>query len=241
MTTGALIGTGVIVLLGSLIQRVTGMGLALVASPFLVLVLGADLGVQTIQAVGLGVCALSAWQLRASVSWRKAAALLVFSVIGLVPGAWVARALPAAWLSIVIGAITVLALVASTFVKDARVFEGTQGLSLSGVLSGFMNVTAGVGGPPIVIYASTTRWAYAEYVATVQLYFTGLNVLSLAGRGVPGLDPVEWVVVAGSAVLGLLIGHRIGSSISERVARPAIFVVALLGALATVARGVSAL
>lgn len=241
MSIGAAAGMGCIILLGSLIQRVTGMGLALVASPFLVLVLGADLGVQTVQVVGLGVCALSAWQLRGDISRRKAGLLLVCSVAGLVPGAWVARALPGAWLSIVIGTVTALALLASALVHSAAPFEGARGIALTGALSGFMNVTAGVGGPPVVIYANSVRWAYAEYVATAQLYFTGLNALSLVGRGVPALGAGHWGVVVATAVAGLIIGGRIGSSIDERTARTAILVVALGGAIATAARGVSAL
>lgn len=241
MSTAALVGMGLIVLLGSLTQRVTGMGLALVASPLLVLVLGADLGVQTVQAVGLGVCALSAWSLRRDISWRKGLALLGAALAGLVPGTWVARALPAAWLSVVIGTVTIAALLASARAPRVRTLDSTRGAALAGALSGFMNVTAGVGGPPIVIYAGSTRWAYREYVATAQMYFAGLNVLSLAGRGAPALRPGEWVAVAAAAAAGLLIGGRIGRSIDERIAGPAVFAVALVGSIATVVRGVGAL
>ena len=74
-----LVGAGVVLFFGSLIQRVTGMGLALVASPFLVLLLGSVTGVQTLQVVGLGVCLASAITLWSDVNIRLAILLLVMS------------------------------------------------------------------------------------------------------------------------------------------------------------------
>lgn len=230
-----------IVLLGSAIQRVTGMGLALVASPFLVLVLGTDLGIQTVQVVGLGVCALSAWQLRASINWRRAGVLLACAVVGLAPGTWVVRVLPPAWLSVVIGAVTVLALLVSAAVGEVTWMRRPVGGVAAGAASGFMNVTAGVGGPPVVVYARSIGWEYSQYVATVQLYFTGLNGLSLAGRGMPALSVAQWCAVAAAAGAGLLIGQALAGRISEVAARRVIFVVAMLGSVTTLVRGVGAL
>jgi len=232
---------GVILLIGSFIQRVTGMGLALVASPFLVLTLGATTGVQILQVVGLGVCATSAWILRRDINYRRAGIMLVASVIGLVPGALVAKHLPSSWLSIVIGAVTLAALASSAWLKRSNVFRGTPGVGLAGALSGFMNVTAGVGGPPIVIYANSTGWPYAEYVATTQLYFVGLNILSLIGRGFPSVSITSWCVIVAAAAIGTFVGHKVGSKINEDVAHKAILIVALVGSLATVVRGVVAL
>ncbi len=86
------------------------MGLALVASPLLVLVLGATTGVQMIQVVGLVVCLVSAWMLRRDINYGRVGILLAASLFGIVPGSWMARSLPSSWLMIVIGCITLLAL-----------------------------------------------------------------------------------------------------------------------------------
>ena len=118
---------------------------------------------------------------------------------------------------------------------------GARGTAIAGALSGFMNVTAGVGGPPIVIYANSTGWEYREYLATVQLYFAGLNVLSLLARGVPDLPAAGWAVTAGASVAGLVIGNRLSSTINESVAKKAVFAIACIGSLATVIRSASAL
>lgn len=240
MGTATLVGTGVVLFLGSLIQRVTGMGLALVASPLLVLVLGATTGVQMIQAVGIVVCLISAWMLRRDINFGRVAILLAASLIGIVPGSWMARSLPSGWLMIVIGCITLIALFSTRILRRSNVFTGTKGVAIAGGLSGFMNVAAGVGGPPMVIYANSTRWRYTEYVATVQLFFSGVNLLSLIGRGFPAVTSVAWIVVVISSASGLLLGHLTGQYIRDDFARRAVFIIALFGSITAVIRGIIA-
>lgn len=241
MGTATYIGMGAVLLIGSLLQRVTGMGLALVASPFLVLIIGATTGVQTLQVVGLGVCLASAFVLRRDINYRKVGVLLIASVVGVVAGTWVAKSLPSDLLYIAIGCITIIALVATVAAGKARMADGVRGTGAAGAISGFMNVTAGVGGPPIVVYANSVGWKYREYVATVQAFFAGLNVLSLAGRGLPSVSSTGWIVIVASSIVGLLLGNYVGASIDEHAANHVILVVALIGSLATITRGVLAL
>ena len=56
--------------------------------------------------------------------------------------------------------------------------------------SGFMNVTAGVGGPAIVLYAVSTAWEHRKFVATFQFYSIFINLASLAAKGgLPHVSP----------------------------------------------------
>ena len=234
-------GIGIILVIGSALQRVTGMGLALVASPFLTLVIGPDNGVLLLQAVGFFVCATSAWTLRADLNWAKAGILFLASMIGLLPGIGVAKSLPSSVLSISVGIITVIALALIMLFRKSDFFAGRRGLVAAGSASGFMNVTAGVGGPPLVIYAASSGWKYQEYVATVQILFAGMNLVSLAGRGLPSLSAPLWIVAALSAVCGLIAGNLAAEKINEQAARTAILVIAFIGAVAAIVRGISML
>ncbi|AXE37687.1 sulfite exporter TauE/SafE family protein [Acidipropionibacterium virtanenii] len=239
--TATWILTGAVLFIASMVQRVTGMGLALLASPFLVLILGSTTGIQTCQFVGLGVCLASAVALRRDINLRRTGLLLVASAIGLLPGVWISRTLSSAWLSIVIGSVTICALASIQFLRRSSVFEGRKGVALAGGLSGFMNVTAGVGGPPLVVYANSTGWRYTEYVATVQLFFTGLNVMSLAGRGLPQVPGSAWAVIIATAAGGTLLGNFAGPRINDNLARRLVLAIALVGSLATVIRGITSL
>lgn len=232
---------GGFVLLGATTQRVTGMGFALVASPLLVLALGPRLGVQLTQVLGFTASLLVLAQVWRSVEAKKAVLLFLPALVGILPGAWMTRALPGNMLAIVIGLLVVAALLVTVASERARVFKGAGGLVSAGFLSGFMNVTAGVGGPAVVLYALSTGWKHHHFVATVQLYFAALNAASLVAQGLPLLDAVTWVVVAASLVLGMVAGHRLAGRTSPETARRLVVVVALLGAVAIVIKGTIAL
>ncbi|MFT3877684.1 MAG: sulfite exporter TauE/SafE family protein [Propioniciclava sp.] len=241
MDAATLAAVGAFVLLGAATQRITGMGFALVASPLLVLALGPLAGVQLSQVLGLSVSALVLAQVWRAAEGRKAVGLFLPALIGIIPGAWVTRTLPPAILSIVIGALVLIALLATVASERARVFRGTPGLLAAGFLSGFMNVTAGVGGPAIVLYALSTDWKHEDFVATVQLYFVGLNIASLTARGLPALEDSTWIVVGIALAIGLAAGSLLAAKVSASLARRLVVVVAVLGSLATVAKGVLAL
>lgn len=229
------------VLVGSGTQRITGMGFALMASPLLVLVLGTDDGVATSQALTLVASVIVLTTLWRSVEWNTAALLFSSSLVGVAPGAWLSSRLSPAVLSILVGGLVVIALATVVADERARVFRGAAGGAAAGATSGFMNVTAGVGGPPIVLYRLSTDWAQRPYVATVQAYFIALNVASLVVRGAPRLDASIWVVVLAALVIGLALGEQLAGRISDARARAAIVIVALAGAVSIVIEGVLAL
>lgn len=229
------------VFVGAATQRITGMGFALMASPLLVLALGAQDGVGTSQTLTLVTSMVVVTRLWRAVEWDTAALLFAASLLGVVPGAWLVGQLRPAVLSVLVGGLVIVALTAVVFDERARVFRGRAGGASAGFLSGFMNVTAGVGGPPIVLYRLSINWEQLRYVATVQVYFIALNAASLALRGRPDLSAATWAAVLAALGAGLVVGDRLARHISETQARAAIVVVALAGAIGIVIDGVASL
>jgi uncharacterized protein len=227
---------GVAVLVGAGTQRVTGMGFALVSAPFLVLLLGPFTGVLLANALSLATNLVVLAQTWRAVEVRKALLLAVPAVAAVVPGAWVARTLPAPLLAITTGGLVLVALLAVLASERARVLRGTPGAVTAGAASGFMNVTAGVGGPAISLYGLSTGWAHASFVATVQLYSLLLNAASIAAKGWPGLTPDTWVVAGGALAVGAAAGNRLAGFVSPDRARTLVAGLAILGAAATVGK-----
>lgn len=237
MDAGPLAALAGFVVVGAAMQRITGMGFALVASPLLVLVLGPRLGVQLTQVLGVVAAGLVLTSLWPEVEVRKALVLFACAVIGIVPGSLVSQFLPAPVLAVLVGAMIVVALGATVLSERARVFTGTKGLVGAGFLSGFMNVTAAVGGPAIVLYALSTRWKHSAFVATLQLYFVLLSVGSLTAIGWPELDGRTWVVSFAALGVGLVAGHVLSRRVHASTARVLVLVVAFAGAIATIVKG----
>jgi uncharacterized membrane protein YfcA len=234
------VGLGVAVSVGAGAQRLTGVGFSLVSAPYAVLILGAYNGVLVINACAT-VAALSVLtQVWRDVDLRQGLMLIVAALPGVLAGAWMARSLPAAPLSVVVGVLMLVALVAVVASERARVLRGRTGAVIAGLGTGFLNVTVGAGGPALTVYAVSVGWAQRAFAATAQLIFAVLAAASLAAKfGRPALATAGWIVVAGGLVVGILAGNRLAERVSADRARSAVLGIAMLGAVLTTAKGLA--
>jgi uncharacterized membrane protein YfcA len=229
------------VIAGALTQRVTGIGFALVCAPLLVLVAGPFEGVVLSNLLGLIVSAVvfvTHWR---QTEWRKGLLLAVPALLAIPPGAWVARNVPAPQLMVMIGLTVIVALAAVVLSDRARVLRGTSGAVVAGGASGFMNVTAGVGGPAIVLYAVSTSWEHRRFVATFQFFSIFTNLASLAAKGgLPRVSPAALLLSLGALAVGLVGGEVLSRRVDHEMARHLAIGLALAGAAVTVVKGVLA-
>ena len=236
-----LVALGGAIFLGVSTQRISGVGFALVASPFLVVLLGPFNGILVINVFGSLTALTVFFHVIRLVEFRRAFLMMTPAIIAIIPGSWVAVNMPSDLLSILIGAMIIGALVASLLVKEAVIFRGRFGAVLAGAISGFMNVTAGVGGPAVTAYAVATRWPQTSFAATAQLYFFGVGVASLVAKhSYPLLDAVQWVTCAIALVVGVIAGNLIAPHVPERVSRFVVVALAFTGAIVILVKGLIA-
>jgi uncharacterized membrane protein YfcA len=236
------IGLGLVVLVGAGAQRVTGLGFSLVASPFMVLLLGPFDGVLVINACGAATALLVLTQVWRDVDLRRAGLLIVPALPAVAVGAWLARRLPAPPLAVVVGVLIIVALGAVVASERARVLRGTPGAVVAGFGSGLLNVTVGAGGPAIAVYAVSIGWPQRRFAATAQLIFAVLGVASLLAKGGrPAMAAAGWVAVACGLFAGVVAGGRVAGRVAPGRAQVAVIVIALAGAVLTVVKGLLAL
>jgi uncharacterized membrane protein YfcA len=228
---------GGIVLLGSSVQWLTGMGFALVAVPALVLVLGPAEGVV------LANCAAGAISVVGLAGgWRqvrlKAMVPLVAASACTVPlGSWVARRLPEPVLLASMGALVSVAVV--VVMRGVRMpsLRGGRGAVAAGAAGGFMNSAAGVGGPPVSLYAVNAGWTVREFVPNAQFYGVVVNAISVAANGVPRLGASVWALSVAAMAVGAGIGKVLAERVPEERARMLVLLLALGGGLSTLGKG----
>lgn len=231
------------VLVGSSMQRITGMGFALVAAPFLVLLLGPVDGVIVVNVCGALTSGLILVRVFKRVNWRRYRVLAVSAVVGIIPGSYFLQFVPVAWLEIVIGGLVAVGLTISVNLGRVVVQDRLGLRVLAGVASGVMNTTAGVGGPAVSIYAIATGWKQRDFAATMQPYFLTIGVASLASKyalgsaAVPELPLNVWIFIGCACLVGLVVGDRLSRVIEQHVARRLLVVVAYAGSCATIVRG----
>jgi uncharacterized membrane protein YfcA len=232
---------GGVVLLGAFVQWLTGMGFALVSVPALVMVLGPVDGVSFANCAAGLVCVLGL-----SRGWRhvrlQAMVPLVIAAACTAPlGAWFAHILPAPVLLLVMGVLVTATAGMLLSGLRVRALKGLGGALTAGATGGFMNTAAGLGGPPVSLYAVNANWTIREFVPNALFYGALVNVFSLITRGVPPLTGHEWLVAAGALLLGAGLGAVLAGRIPDRTARLLVLLLAVAGGVTTAFKGLSAL
>jgi uncharacterized membrane protein YfcA len=104
-----------------------------------------------------------------------------------------------------------------------------------------MNTAAGLGGPPVSLYAVNANWTIREFVPNALFYGAVVNVFSLLTRGVPPLADREWVAAGLGLMAGAGLGALLAGRIPDRTARSLVLLLAIAGGVATGLKGLVAL
>ncbi|SCK20590.1 hypothetical protein H181DRAFT_01505 [Streptomyces sp. WMMB 714] len=228
---------GGVVLLGSSVQRMSGIGFGLLASPALVLLMGPVDGVALVNCAGvvIGVAGLATtWR---QVRLRTMVPLVAAAAVTVPLGAWFALRLPEPVLLTVLGGLITGAVLLVVLGARVRALHGTGGAVAAGAASGFMNSAAGTGGPALSLYAVNAGWSAREFVPNAQFYGLCVNLLSALAKGVPHLARPAWLLVALTMGAGILLGSALAARTPENGARRLILGLALAGGVATLAKG----
>jgi uncharacterized protein len=225
------------VLVGAAIQRVSGLGFALISAPFLVIVLGPYNGISLANTLGIGVSLATL-----ATSWRhvdtsRVVTLVAAGLVGVLPGVLVAQTVPDGPLQVLIGGLIVLGLAFSVGTPDVKVRPTTPVNLGTGLASGFMTAAAGIGGPALVLYATATAWEQAAFAATAQISFAAQAGLALGLKGMPTLQPYQWGLFALAVIAGLLGGAVLARRVPPAAAKRLAITLALLGAAGTFVEG----
>ncbi|MCX4750809.1 sulfite exporter TauE/SafE family protein [Kitasatospora sp. NBC_01287] len=234
---GADLLLGAVVLAGASVQRMAGIGFALVAAPALALLLGAGPGVVLSNCAAGAISAIGL-----ATSWRQVrpaamVPLVAAAAVSVPLGAWVAARLPEPQLFVSMGAMVSVAVLLVIFGTRVAALRGLRGALAAGAASGFMNSAAGVGGPALSLYAVNAGWTVREFVPNAQFYGLLVNLFSLLAKGVPRLGRPAWLAVSAALLLGALIGRELAERVPERRARTVVLLLALAGGLTTLAKG----
>ncbi|NIY67568.1 hypothetical protein [Streptomyces malaysiensis] len=111
-----------------------------------------------------------------------------------------------------------------------------EGVDIHPHVSG-LNSSAGVGGPPVSLYAVNAGWTVREFVPNAQFYGIVVNAFSVAANGVPRLNTSLWTLALAGMAAGAFIGRALATRVPERGARLLVLLLALAGGLSTLAKG----
>jgi uncharacterized protein len=221
-------------------QSTSGLGFGLVAGPVLISTLAHD-GLRTSVTLG-GLNNLVGLPGRTSrVRWRDAALLFVPAAVTTpLMAALIRRTSPAA-LTAAAGGLTVLGVVALARGVRAPRLAGRRGALLTGAVSGTMTAVAGIGGPPVALYALNADWPPEQMAPTFQAYFLAVNVVALVTLGLPHPTVAFTAGCVAALVAGALVGRMVAARLDHASARRVVLVLAAASGCVAIVRGLASL
>ncbi len=231
---------------GAIAQRIAGLGFALLIAPFLVLILGPHEGVLLVNICGVVSSAIIVGRVWQDIDWSMFRWLVVPSLLGSVPGSFIAVAVPPAPLAVTVGGVVLLALTISLVLQRSEVVvKGNVPKVLAGFGAGLTNSMAGVGGPAVSAYAVLSRWPQRPFAATLQPFFVVIGLVTLATKllldptQAPALEGWMWGGIGVAIVAGIFAGEKLGRFVRDDHARFAVVVIAFIGAGLALAKGIA--
>ncbi len=237
-----------IVFLGACVQRVSGMGLGLVAGPILAVVLGPIEGILVSNVLAVINASLTTGLRRKDVDWGQFAIISSVLVIGAVPAAWLLTVADTPVVFTLVGVLLLAALCLSTLAQAyIPPVKNKAAPLIAGIAAGFMNTLAAVSAPALTVYAQATRWEQRSFSATLQPIFLMAGIISVVVKVFGGAanfgDTGFWIWPAGIAgmICGILIGSVLSHRIDSATGRKFALTVATVGAAVVLIRGISGL
>lgn len=221
----------------ALIQALSGFGFSLFIVPFLAILIGPRdtvLLANLMSTFGSGTQSL---YLRRSADRKTAGVLLIGSLVGMPLGLTILLLLDPKLMQIGI-ALSVILFTLVMMRGLALHRAGTAGDILAGFISGILNTSTSMSGPPVVLYLQGRAFPPLQFRATITTYFAitsaiGVALLLATGNAKP------YVFVAFALSLpSIFFGQRMGNLLFERVHvlffRRLVFGILILSALSAI-------
>lgn len=223
------------ILLASFIQGVTGFGFALIAVPLLSFFIPELRNITPI----IVICSLITniiivYKSRSHIDFKRIMYLVIFAIIATPIGTYMLICVNVKILKLIIGIVSVIT--AFFMIKDFKIKIKNERISYGvvGVLSGILNGSAGLSGPPIVLFLTNQNTEKDVFRANLTFFGLITNVFAVilfCSEGIINVSVLHFTIVYLLAlVIGALVGIVVSAKINEHIFRNiTILLIALLG------------
>lgn len=224
----------IIVFFAALVQGTAGFGLALVAMPLLAPVLGIQVASPVLAVVATTTSTIYAIRFFRTADPRAIIPLFLAAVLGIPFGIlWLKQTDPTL-VTHILGILLVVYGIYELIGFSMPLPQGRRWTYIVGFLSGVLTGAYNTGGPPVVMYASASRWPLLQFKCNLQVYFMAVGYFLIAAHFASGnVTPLVWhyiVAAAPGTLLGFFLGVRLGNRLSSQRFRYLILIlITLLG------------
>jgi uncharacterized membrane protein YfcA len=212
-----ILASAAVVFLASLVQGLTGFGSALVMVPILVNFMPPRMVVPLSLLSGTVINLILALRERRHLQGKMVATLLIPALIGLPLGTLLLLFAEGNLIRIVIGVIIITSalLLVAGFRFDIR--REIHALIPAGFLSGLLNSSVSMSGPPLILLFQNQRMPKDLFRANLVTYFLAVNLFTIPAFMIAGLFDERIIAVWAAVIPSIVIGISLGSLISKKV------------------------
>lgn len=230
MSSTELLYVVLILTLAGFLQGVSGFGFGLTVMGLLPLVIPVQQTQAAVTVLNVAVCVLNVAVTFRHFQWRGALSLMLGAWAGVPLGFWFLTSLPSDAVKRWLGAALLVMVLFDFYLVRHRGLHYPDGSAFwIGFAGGNLGGAFNIGGPPLVAYIYARDWSKERIVATLSLIFltTGLIRLSfLAGTSqIDAQVRTLFVWSVAPMLVGLLLGHRLLTRVSQHVLRNSVYVV----------------
>jgi uncharacterized membrane protein YfcA len=236
----ALAYLAVVVMIAAYVRGFAGFGFALISVPSLALLLPPSEVVPALFLTSMGSAAHLVPRVWREVHWHSVSWMLVGAIAATPVGVALLLAVPAAEMRIAIALIVLVTAILLWQGFALKVIPGRAPAFATGVASGFLNGSAGIGGPPVVIFYFSSPAAGAVGRASLIVYFFVLDLVGIGATAAAGLITAKTFLLAllilPPLMLGIWLGHRRFIATDPTLFRKLVFMLLIALAVATAAK-----
>lgn len=225
------------ILAAAFMQSITGFGLAIIATPLLIITYEPKLVVVMLQFIA--ACSNIAFgvYLRKKADYKLVAYLTLGALVGQPLGLFIYDSVSNEKLKLLVSICIIIFLLLMKFF-NAKIPETKRNSAAAGFLSGVLATTTGMSGPPLVMYLAYSKLEPSVIRATCTIYFGIVNITSLIGFAFTG-EPLDVAAVNAlhllpALVLGLVLGNLAFKHVSSELFRRLIFAMLFISCAYTV-------
>lgn len=221
----------------SFMQSITGFGMAIIATPLLIISYEPKLVVIMLQFISLCSNLIFSIYLYRQANLKLVAYLTLGAFIGQAVGIVIYDSVSNDTLKLIVSVCILIFLILMKFF-NAKIPETDRNSSITGFISGVLATTTGMSGPPLVMYLAYAKQDPVAIRATCILYFGIVNLTSLIGFALTG-KPLETAAQNALFLLpalaaGLLLGNLAFKHVSANLFRQMIFAMLFLSCAYTI-------
>ena len=218
-----------IIVFASLLQAITGSGFAIMATPFLLLVIDSRECIQISIFLSFFIAVVMTPKIRHDINWAMFKRLVVGSLVGAPVGLWLFVSLPMAKIKLFVAVIVLIVALFTLFSRQPSEDEAEEGRfhryktwleAAAGFGSGVLTTSIGMPGVPLAMYFARGHIAKEQIRSTTLAFFVVVYTVSLVLQAIAGEIESQTLLsslaLLPATLLGIAAGARLFGKFNQQ-------------------------